>query len=76
MVELPPEELEERQAVYGPVSLMKDMVRIEPGHVTLPRPMWMRSVLQKVYEFELRPDDVWIVTFPKCGTTWTQVSLI
>lgn len=28
--------------------------------------------LQKVHELEVYEDDVWLVTLPKCGTTWMQ----
>lgn len=35
-------------------------------------PAKYKRYAQQVANFEVRPDDVWIVTFPKCGTTWTQ----
>jgi len=30
----------------------------------------------KIRDFSVREDDIWISTFPKCGTTWTQVILL
>ena len=31
-----------------------------------------QEVLDKLKDLSLRDDDVWIVTYPKAGTTWTQ----
>ena len=30
------------------------------------------EMFEELKTFKLYPDDVWIVTYPKCGTTWTQ----
>ena len=41
------------------------------GDVKVPRIVHTEWV-EKMKDLELRADDIWIVTYPKCGTTWTQ----
>ena len=35
-------------------------------------PSHFEPIADKLLNFEVRSDDIWIVTYPKCGTTWTQ----
>jgi hypothetical protein len=45
----------------------KGLFRGEPGGFVLTETYGERA--EEVYNFEPRPDDAWVVTFPKCGRT-------
>merc|ERR1719450_2057027 len=60
---------------FGENGNMRDLVKlIEKGtdrHLVTVSQRFLDHA-ELVYNMEVREDDVWVVTHPKCGTTWTQ----
>ena len=64
--ELTPEETERIKSVFPE----HDWVRFRPSNCLMTRTFGQQA--EKLYNMEVREDDVWILTYPKVGTTWTQ----
>ena len=44
----------------------------EDAHGLVMPKRFVEKYAEKIYHMEVHHDDIWVVTFPKCGTTWTQ----
>jgi len=72
--EISPEEKAERAKMWnGPMSVMVDMVRCDQMNVLMPKTFVEPvHIGQKIWKVKPRPDDIWMVTYPKCGSTLGQ----
>lgn len=68
VVPLGDEELERRKKDFPGCD--EPWIRILPGRWLFPRKFL--KFAERIYNFEIRQTDVVLMTYPKCGTTWTQ----
>nr|UKB93136.1 sulfotransferase 1 family member D1-like protein [Callinectes sapidus] len=47
-----------------------DFLEVHPGRLVVP--IFHKDCYQRQSDFPIKKDDVWVITYPKSGTTWMQ----
>jgi len=61
---------EKLNELWGETSSQRDSIISTPHNIVMPKTY--EAIAEKIQNFKVREDDIWIITYPKCGTTWTQ----
>uniref|UniRef100_A0A023F9A7 Putative sulfotransferase n=1 Tax=Triatoma infestans TaxID=30076 RepID=A0A023F9A7_TRIIF len=48
----------------------QSLIEVNPGKVYLPTKF--KEIGERIYNMEVREDDVWVVSYPRTGSTWCQ----
>ena len=70
MASITTQQISEEEAVRLRPVLDIETIRTIPGNVTLPATY--HKYKERYKNWQVRPDDVYLIAFPKTGTTWTQ----
>ena len=70
------DEMAEQKRLYHPkndIGFSVELNQVTYGDGKVRMPEKFLKFAERIYNMEVRKDDIWIVTFKKCGTTMTQV---
>ena len=71
--DISPEDRDERAKMWtGSHSVLVDMVKSDPLDILLPKAVASKAIGERIWKMKPRPDDIWMVTYPKSGSTLGQ----
>lgn len=71
-IEKPKEEILSKMETRSVADLVKISLKDDPKKFCIMPRKFVNESLEKIKNMKIFDDDIWIVTFPKCGTTWIQ----
>ena len=71
-IEIPEDEIVKKVETHQIANFVKISLKDDPKQFCILTQKFVDKDLERIKNMEIFEDDVWVVTYPKCGTTWTQ----